>query len=73
MDDFDAALDRLDELLYGGEPDEPDWAWYDRPTPRQRRRARHREWQRRDRESRRGKPLPVFDVRPSTLGRLPRF
>lgn len=65
-DDFDPALDRLDELMYGGEPDEPDWgerSGYGQPlSPRQRRRARHREWQRRDRESRRDQPLPVFDA-----------
>ena len=64
FDDFDAAMHRLDEQLYGGEPDEPDWAWYDRPpSPRQRRRARHREWQRRDRESRAGQPPPSDAVR----------
>lgn len=35
------------------------------PTPRERRRAKHRAWQHRDRQSRVGKPLPVFDPRPA--------
>lgn len=53
---FEPALDRLDEILYGGDLREPDcmWCWDHgcrecRPSPRQRRRERHREWQRRDR------------------------
>lgn len=57
FDDFDAAMHHLDELMYGGEPDGSDR----RLTARERRRADHREWQRRDRESRAGKP-PLSDV-----------
>lgn len=68
--DYDPVYDRLDEILYGGEPDPPDCGiCYDSrragvfcpgcyPSPRQMRRYRRRAWQRRDRESR-GVGLPV--------------
>lgn len=68
--DYDPVYDRLDAMI--GEPDEPgcwDCYGYRRPgtfcracdpSPRQRRRERHREWQRRDRASRQG-PAAEFD------------
>lgn len=64
--EYDPVYDRLDELMYGGEPDPPDcgrcndsgdadgsgWCPGCHPSPRQRRRARHRRWQALDRASR---------------------
>ena len=79
-DDFDAALYRLDEMLFGGEPPEPDWsARCDslapgafcptcHPSPRERRRLRHREWQRRDREAAAALRRAVADVLSPGLG-----
>lgn len=74
-DDFDAAMDRLDELMYGGEPSEPYcFGCFDSrpagvpcpdcaPSPRERRRARHREWQARDRASRADRSPPSDVIR----------
>lgn len=65
--DYDPVYDRLDESMYGGEPQEPNcWDCWDGtrlrrrdgrcptcwPTPRHVRRAVHHEWQYQDRLSR---------------------
>lgn len=66
-EDYDPVYDRLDEIMYGGEPDEPNCfdCWDGTrvrrrdghcptcsPSPRHVRRARHHEWQFNDRMNR---------------------